>query len=122
VKIKLSENLGTTHADLLNSVGHEAHRVYEQGLSGEKDNTVWEHVCRTGQFFITMDMDFSDVRKYPPGSHAGILLLRPRSKSRSAALEVLRRVLSERDLESFSGCLAVADLRRTRLRRSHTAV
>ena len=114
--VKLDENLGRSHVELLRNAGHEADRVYDEGLSGETDSAVWKRVCAEGRFFITLDLDFADVRRYPPGSHQGILLLRARSRSRRAALQVLQRVLSEQQLDNLSGCLAIADEVHTRIR------
>ena len=115
--LKLDENLGRSHVELLRNAGHQADRVYDEGLSGESDSAVWKRVCAEGRFFITLDLDFADVRRYQPGSHHGILLLRARSRSRSAVLQVLQRVLSEQQLDNLSGCLAVADETHTRIRR-----
>ena len=115
--LKLDENLGRSHVELLRSAGHDAHRVHDQGLSGWADSAVWKRVCDEGRFFITLDLDFADVRRYKPGSHPEILLLRTRSRSSAAVLQVLERVLKERRLESLAGCLAVADQSLTRVRR-----
>ena len=115
--LKLDENLGRSHVELLRSAGYQADRVHDQGLSGASDATVWDRVCAEGRFFITLDLDFADIRRYQPGSHHGILLLRARSRSRPAVLQVLERVLSERQLDNLSGCLAVADETHTRIRR-----
>ena len=115
--LKLDENLGRSHVELLRNAGHEADRVHDEGLSGATDSAVWERVCAEGRFFITLDLDFADIRRYQPGSHHGILLLRARSRSRPAGLQVLERVLSEQQLDNLSGCLAVADETHTRIRR-----
>lgn len=115
--VKLDENLGRSHVELLRKSGYNADRVHDEGLSGETDPTVWERVCAEKRFFITIDLDFADVRQYPPGSHPGILLLRARNRSRSAVLRVLERVLNEQSLTNLSGCLTVADESHTRIRR-----
>lgn len=115
--LKLDENLGRSHAEFLRSAGHEADRVHDEGISGASDVTLWKRVCAEGRLLITLDLDFADIRRYPPGSHPGILLLRPRSRSRPAVLRVPRRVFGERQLESLSGCLAVADETQSRIRR-----
>lgn len=115
--VKLDENLGNTHADFIRELGYDCDRVTDEGLSGASDRTVWEKVIAEGRFFITLDLDFSDIRKFSPGSHPGILLLRPRSRSRQAALDLLKRVLSENSLENMQGCLVVADEYQTRIRR-----
>ena len=120
MRIKLDENLGRPHVALLKRHGYDADRVFDQDLSGVVDAELWVHVKREGRFLITLDLGFSDVRRYAPGTHPGILLLRPRRKGRNAVSQVLRRVLAERRLETLEGCLAVADEVRTRVRRPKT--
>lgn len=93
--VKLDENLGRSAVALLRDAGYVADRVHDQGLSGATDEVVWRRVCAENRFFITLDLDFSDVRRFPPGSHAGILLLRPDSRGRREALEILKRILAE---------------------------
>jgi predicted nuclease of predicted toxin-antitoxin system len=120
VRIKLDENLGRPHISLLKRHGYEADRVFDQGLSRIEDADLWVRVRRDDQFLITLNLGFADVRHYTPGTHPGILLLRPRRKGRSAVSHVLRRVLTEQRLEALVGCLAVADESRTRVRRHKT--
>jgi uncharacterized protein DUF5615 len=78
--IKLDENLSRDHARFLKDLGYKADRVHDQGLSGASDDAVWERVVSEGRFLITLDLDFSDIRRFQPGSHPGILLVRARSK------------------------------------------
>jgi len=115
--VKLDENLGKSHAKFLRSAGYCTKRVHEQGLSGQSDEEVWSKVCKEHLLFITLDTDFADVRKYPPGSHAGIVMLRPRSHGSRAVLEVLKRLLAHSALEDLRGCLVIADEYRVRVRR-----
>jgi predicted nuclease of predicted toxin-antitoxin system len=117
VAVKLDENLGRSHADLLRHAGYLADRVTDQGMSGAADPDVWQHVIAADRFFITLDLDFSDVRRFPPGSHPGLLLLRPRTNSRDAVTEILKRLLLEHPLDSLRGCFVVADVSQTRIRR-----
>jgi hypothetical protein len=62
-------------------------------------------------------LEFSDVRHFSPGTHPSILLLRPRSRSRQAVLDLLSRIISKYPFESLQGCLVVADENQTRIRR-----
>ena len=117
MRIKLDENLSNAHTEFLRQMGHECDRVTDEGLSGATDETVWQQVCLEQRFFITLDLDFSDVRRFPPGTHPGILLLRLRSRSRQAVLDLLSRIVDEYPLESLQGCLVVADEVQTRIRR-----
>ena len=116
-RIKLDENLGRTHQRFLHDLGYEVELVADQGLSGASDEAVWEHICKEGWFFITLDLDFSDVRRYPPGSHPGVLLLRPETRGRLSVLQVLQRVCAELSLQTLYRCVAVADATKTRVRR-----
>jgi predicted nuclease of predicted toxin-antitoxin system len=116
-RIKLDENIGTSPQALLRQEGYDVEGVYDEELSGVSDSTLWTQVTEENRFLITLDLDFADVRRFPPGTHPGILLLRPQSSSRTAVTNVLERVLEEYNLEGLSGCLAIADERHTRLRR-----
>ncbi|MCC5626333.1 DUF5615 family PIN-like protein [Nostoc sp. CHAB 5715] len=118
MKVKLDENMAQTHVEFLQQAGYNADRVTDEGLSGADDDTVWEQVCAEKRFFITLDLDFSDVRRFTPGTHPGILLLRSRNRSRQTVLEILSRVVQEQSLEKLKGCLVVADDIQTRIRRS----
>lgn len=115
--VKLDENLSNSHVEFLRQIGYECDRVTDEGLSGEDDQVVWQQVCTEGRFFITLDLDFSDIRIFPPGSHPGILLLRPHNSSRKAVLELLIKVMNEYSLEDFKGCLVIVDDIKTRIRR-----
>lgn len=116
-RIKLDENLGRTHQRFLQALGYDAELVIDQGLSGAPDEIVWEHICKEDRFFITLDLDFSDIRRYQPGSHPGVLLLRPETRGRQSVLQVLQRVCREFSLQSLYRCVAVADATKTRVRR-----
>ena len=113
--LKLDENLGRLSRRVIAKCWPRCVGVHDQGLSGWTDSAVWKRVCDEGRFFITLDLDFADIRRYNPGSHPGILLLRTRNRSSAAVLQVLERVLKERQLESLAGCLAVADEALTRV-------
>jgi len=60
--IKLDENLSDAHTQFLKQKGYECDRVTDEGLSGATDEIVWQQVCQEGRFFITLDLDFADVR------------------------------------------------------------
>jgi predicted nuclease of predicted toxin-antitoxin system len=115
--VKLDENLSQSHADFLKAAGYAADRVTDEGLSGADDAQVWQRAVSEGRFFVTLDLDFADVRRFPPGSHPGILLLRPRSRSRDAVQHILARVVREHPPETHSGWFVVADVNHTRIRR-----
>jgi predicted nuclease of predicted toxin-antitoxin system len=115
--VELDENLSQSHTDFLKAAGYAADRVTDEGLSGADDAVIWHRVVADGRFFITLDLDFADVRRFPPGSHPGILLLRPRNRSRAAVQDILERLVRECPLHTLTGCFVVADISHTRIRR-----
>lgn len=116
MKIKIDENLAKAHRRILEAAGHDVADVHDEQLAGASDDVLWSHVCEEGRLLVTLDTDFSDVRRFLPGSHPGILLMRTTHPSVSAVSMILRRVLEERELASVAGCLVVADEVRTRVR------
>jgi predicted nuclease of predicted toxin-antitoxin system len=116
--IKVDEDLPLIAADWLRERGFEASTVVEQGMGGWKDDQLWEAVQEKAQFLITADKGFADVRLYPPGSHGGILLLRPNEDGIRPVLDLLGAVLGEVDLAELEGVLAVATAQGLRVRRT----
>ena len=50
--------------------------VLLESQSGATDDLLWCRVYEEGRFLVTLDTDFADVRRFAPGTHPGILLLR----------------------------------------------
>jgi hypothetical protein len=69
--VKLDENLGRSHLELLRGHGYDADTVHAERLSGAPDATLWSRVVAEGRFLVTLDLDFSDVRRFQPGTHPG---------------------------------------------------
>jgi hypothetical protein len=51
------------------------------------------HVQAEGRGIVTLDLDFADVRRYPPRSYAGLMVFRLRDESRGHVLRVLDGLL-----------------------------
>jgi predicted nuclease of predicted toxin-antitoxin system len=117
MKIKLDENLPHRLAALLKNLGHETHTIHEEKLSGHSDKEVWEAAQNESRFLITQDLDFSDSRKFAPGSHHGILLLRLRSPSRRALMERIKEIFEKEGASDWSACFVVATERKIRVLR-----
>jgi hypothetical protein len=49
---------------------------------------------------ITADKGFADLRRYPPGSHCGVILLQVSEESRRAYMELADLMLDRVDLDS----------------------
>lgn len=117
MRIKLDENLPEELAAALRSRGHDVHTVFQEQLSGQPDPTVWDAARREKRFLVTQDLDFSDIRRYQPGTHAGVLLVRLRSPSRSRLAARVADVFLTHPPESLEGAFVVASDTKVRVRR-----
>ncbi len=77
MKIKLDENIPGAVAGILRSRGHDVDTVLEESLGGRDDPTVLRAAIDEGRLLLTLDRGFGDVRAYPPGTHPGIIVMRP---------------------------------------------
>lgn len=107
MKIKLDENLPRVLAEILTDFGHDVDTVPQEGIAGADDETVWHEAQAANRFLITQDLDFSDIRLFMPGTHAGILLVRLRKPGRQALLYRIHQIFSEEDVSTWPGCFVV---------------
>jgi predicted nuclease of predicted toxin-antitoxin system len=66
MKFKIDENLPIEVAEILNQKGYEAKTVIDQNLSGEDDPEIASVFQTEERVLITLDIDFGDIRTYPP--------------------------------------------------------
>jgi len=116
MRIKLDENMPTALAELLRGRGHDAETVAEEELSGADDPSVLAAAVRESRILITFDTDFGNIRSFPLGSHAGIVVFRLRDQRWRAMREPAQRLVESGVLERLRGGLAVADEVRIRVR------
>ncbi len=117
MRVKVDEDLPKQATQLLRERGFDALSVIEQGMGGFKDAPLWSAVQSEQRFMVTADKGFGDIRLFPPGTHAGILVLRPDEPGIRPLLELLEEVLAGYDLAELSGAVAVASPRSIRIRR-----
>lgn len=118
MRIKIDEDIPPVAARWLEERGYESNTVIDQGMGGWKDPDLWEVVQAEERFLITADKGFADIRVHPPGTHAGILLLRPDEDGIRPILELLQLVLNQTQLARLEGTVSVATPRGMRIRRS----
>jgi predicted nuclease of predicted toxin-antitoxin system len=120
MRVKVDEDLPRATVQMLRDRGYEAASVMEQGMGGWKDPALWQAVQSEQQFLVTADKGFADIRFYPPGSHAGVLLLRPDEDGIRPIVELLERVLANYGLEALARTVTVVTPRGIRIRRAGT--
>lgn len=117
MKVKLDENIPAELAEVLAEIGYDTDTVPQEGLAGQPDPVVWSASVQAGRFLVTQDLDFSDIRRFSPGTHPGLLLVRLNEPSRSRLVEHIGRIFRAEAVENWVGCLVVATDRKIRVKR-----
>jgi len=117
VKIKLDENIPVSTSQVLMEIGHDVETAIGEGLAGHDDPTVLAAASAEERLLVTLDRGFGDVRAYPPGSHGGIVVLRPDSQAVSSVLSTVSSLTTHHDLEQFRGCIVIVRGHLVRVRR-----
>jgi predicted nuclease of predicted toxin-antitoxin system len=117
LKVKADEDLPPAVTARLQEAGHDAVGVVEQAMGGWKDPALWKAVQKEGRFLVTSDKGFGDIRAYPPGTHAGILVLRPDQDGIRPLVELTDLVLKRTPLEDLARYVSVVTPRGLRTRR-----
>jgi hypothetical protein len=69
------------------------------------------------RFLITQDLDFSDVRRFTPGTHAGLLLVRLGQPGRNVLTARVEMLFATEHVDRWRGCLVVATDHKVRIKR-----
>jgi len=117
MRVKVDEDLPGVATQMLRDRGYKAVSVVDQGMGGWKDPALWQAVQAEQRFLVTADKGFADIRFHPPGTHAGVLLLRPDQDGIQPVIELLERVLRSYDLEALARTITVVTPRGIRIRR-----
>ncbi|MCP4357555.1 MAG: hypothetical protein GY796_06020 [Chloroflexi bacterium] len=116
MKFKIDENLPAEVVELLQREGHDAVTVLDQRLGGEADSAIAAICQQENRIIVTLDLDFADIRTYPPRDYAGLIVLRLKRQDKIHVLEVVERLLETFLSESPEKKLWIVDERRLRIR------
>ena len=116
VRFKLDENLPRDVEALLRDAGHDVQTVLEERLGGSPDPDVLEACRGESRVLITFDLDFSDIRLYPPAGHSGVWVLRPHTQSIDNTHVLLKSALVALESESAHARLWIIEPGNVRIR------
>lgn len=120
MRVKLDENFPAALAGDLAALGHDVQTVIEEGLKGRPDGQIADAAGREGRFLVSQDLDFSDARRFVPGRHPGLLLVRLKRPGREALRARVCALFRREPVETWAGCLVVATETKVRIRRPQT--
>lgn len=116
LRFKVDENLPAEVVTLLNDAGHDARSVLDQSLGGATDVRVAD-LCRLeGRIVVTLDLDFADIRAYPPDQSPGFVVFRLARQDKPYVLLVAGRLIELLRTESPECKLWVVEEDRVRVR------
>jgi len=116
MKFKIDENLPIEVAELLSQTGHDAITVYDQNLTGETDSNI-AAICQSEKrAIVTLDLDFADIRAYPPKEFSGLIVMRLKQQDKPYVLGIAERLVKALLSEELEGHLWIIDERRIRIR------
>lgn len=118
MRIKLDENVPARAMARLSAVGHDVDTVNSEGLAGRSDLDVWQAAQGAERFLVTQDLDFSDIRRFAPGTLHGILWVRVPDEAQSRLADLLVGWFCGPECESWSRCFVVATLNKVRILRA----
>lgn len=118
MNFKIDENLPVEAALILRERGFEADTVWDESLSGADDETIANRVRAENRILVTLDLDFSNIRSYPPDEYAGIIVLRLKTQEKSTVLSYIKRIGTALQQRTPDGELWIVQHDRIRLRQA----
>ena len=115
---KLDENLPRAAVRFLREHGHDVLSALDPHLGGRPDSQLLDAVKLENRAFITLDLDFADIRRYPPKTLPGIIVLRPATQDVRSLVSLLRNLQPLLEREQLAGRLWIVDEQRVRIRGS----
>ncbi|MDD5321511.1 MAG: DUF5615 family PIN-like protein [Methylococcales bacterium] len=114
----LDANMPRSALRALTEAGHQAWHVRDIGLGDATDERIDRHAQAQGWILVTRDLDFCDIRNYPPEHTSGRLVLRVDDTSTAEDIaQLLQRFLLLPELVGQIPChLAILDSNRVRFR------
>jgi len=116
LKLKIDENLPADCAVILRNAGFEADTVFDERLVGADDLLIASQSRAEGRVLVTLDLDFSNIRAYPPSQHAGIIVLRPKRQDKHIVLRLMARLVLALANRTPAGELWIVETDRIRFR------
>jgi predicted nuclease of predicted toxin-antitoxin system len=82
-------------ATWLNSQGHDATHLRDQGLQRLPDGEIFDKAIAESRVVVTFDLDFGEIVALCKGRKAGVILFRLRNTRTAFVIQRLSDVLSE---------------------------
>jgi predicted nuclease of predicted toxin-antitoxin system len=116
MRVKIDENMPVDAVRLLVGAGRDTSTVYDEHLVGAADRRVIEASRQKRRVLVSLDVDFPDIRRYPPEDWSGMVVLRPGEPGRDSVLALLATALPAFATEPVRQRLWIVQPNRIRIR------
>ncbi len=118
MRFLVGANLPRSILTLLGNCGHSAEHVRDPGLGGAPDIQIAARARSNHEVLLTRDLDFADIRQYPPSEYPGLVVIRLPDEAVAQDLVNLMERFLKRDelLRHLPGHLVILERERVRFR------
>jgi predicted nuclease of predicted toxin-antitoxin system len=117
LKFLIDANMPRLITYSLIALGYDVVDIRDIERPGVDDDHIFEVAQQEGRIILTRDQDFGNVLLYPPGLHAGIIVLKTRSQPSESIRDLLISFLAEISEYEICGSLIILEKHRYRIRR-----
>ena len=118
MKVVIDEDLPRLLADVLISLGFDVVDIRDTKLRGKSDDLVFSFAQRDKAILFSGDLGFSNILRFPLGTHYGIVILRfPNELPVSQINKEMKRLLRKLKTSDYKGNLIIIYPGKIRIRR-----
>ena len=119
MRFKLDENFGKRMLNIFQAAGHDVRTTLDEGVQGCSDRHLYDVCCKERRCLVTLDLDFSDVTRFPPEQGSGIAVIRvPRNPSLAVLEQLIRLLLQMLSRMTIDKNLWIVETSRIRIHQS----
>ncbi len=116
MKFKLDENFGTRAQAVFYAAGHDVETVVQESLGSAADLALYQVCQDEGRCLVTLDLDFTNVFRFPPATGAGIAVIRaPKNPTLPILEQLVRQFLQALETMPIEGKLWIVEMGRIRI-------
>jgi hypothetical protein len=90
--------------------------AFDENLLSKPDTEIALEAFQEERMILTLDVAFAYLRKYPPGSHPGIIVFRPNSFGPLSVNKFILKFMESSDLIELSSCIVIVEPSNVRVR------
>lgn len=102
---------------LLKNLGHDIITVNELGLQSSSDEKILSTATKKRRILLTFDQDFSNIYRFPLGTHSGIIIVKIKPHTVEDTNSCLKHFLEVTPPENISNSLVIVGKKKIRIRK-----